>query len=316
MGTYSYVVRRLLTMLPTMFIVSSLVFYMGVVIPGDAAGAILGAGTSKEEIEELQHKLGLDRPVHERYLEWLVRLIQGDMGRSLSTDLPVLDEIVKRLPVTFTLTVFAMAWSLAIAIPAGIISAVRRNSKFDAAASIIALQGLSIPAFVTSILLIFIFSIWFPILPGGGYTSLLVDPIDGLRRMILPSLALGTVLAAYTFRMTRSSVLEIMHMEYITTARSKGLPERVVLYRHAMKNAFIPIVTAIGLQFANLMAGAVVIEAVFLMPGVGKLAVQSVFDRDIPMVQGITMISAFLFLFINLVVDAIYTYLDPRIRYK
>jgi peptide/nickel transport system permease protein len=241
--------------------------------------------------------------------------LHGDLGNSTRSHQPVLEAIVERLPATIELTLFSLLISLSIAIPTGIISATRRGSRSDLISSTLALLGVSMPSFFLAMLLIFVFSLNLRLLPPIGFTPILNDPMANLRGMILPSITLGTGAAAIVARLTRSSLLEVLNLEYIRTARAKGLRERLVVYRHALKNALIPVVTIVGLQVGGLLGGAVITESLFVLPGVGKLAVDSIFSRDFPIVQGVVLFLSLIFLLTNLTVDVLYAFLDPRIHY-
>jgi peptide/nickel transport system permease protein len=302
-------------MIPVLFLVSLVVFYIIHLTPGDPALVMLGEEATPEMVTALRHQLGLDQPLPVQYGTWLSRVVQGDLGRSIRSNKLVSQDIVSRLPVTIELTVLAMLIALAIAIPTGIISATRRNSKSDLLVTTIALVGVSMPNFFLAILLIFVFSLYLRWLPPIGYTPVEQNVVENLRGMILPSITLGAATAAVIARLTRSSLLEVLNQEYIRTARAKGLSERIVILGHAMKNAMIPVVTICGLQIGGLLGGAIITETLFVLPGVGSLAVNAIFSRDFPVVQGDVLFLAVMFMLTNLVVDVMYGFLDPRIRY-
>ena len=310
-----YVLRRFIAMIPVLFLVSVIVFSLLHLTPGDPATTILGEEATPENLAALRHELGLDQPLPVQYVRWLADVLQGDLGRSLRTNKPVSESIMERLPVTLELTFLAIVISLIIAIPVGIISAMRRNSAVDATSTAIALMGVSLPNFFLAILLIFLFSVRLGWLPPIGYTPFLEDPIDNLKRMAMPAITLGTALAAIVMRMTRSSLLEVLDQDYIRTARAKGLRESRMIRVHAMKNAMIPVVTIVGLQVGGLLGGAIITETIFVQPGIGRLLVDAIFQRDFPIVQGVVLFASVAFLMANLAVDLAYAYLDPRIRY-
>lgn len=310
-----YILRRLLTMIPVMFLVTVIVFMLLHLTPGDPATSMLGEEASPEAVAALRQRLGLDQPLPVQYGKWLISAVQGDLGRSIRSNQPVSEAIRERLPATFQLSILAVLVSLTIAIPVGIVSAMRRNSPLDTTATTFALLGVSLPNFFLAILLIYLFSLHLGWLPPIGYTPFFDDPLDSLKRMIMPALTLGTALSAIVMRMTRSSLLEVLDQDYVRTARAKGLTEARMVRVHALRNALIPVVTVVGLQIGALLGGAIIIESIFVVPGVGRLLVDSIFQRDFPLVQGVVLFASLAFLFANLAVDLIYAYLDPRIRY-
>jgi peptide/nickel transport system permease protein len=284
------------------------------VIPGDPALVMLGGETSPQAVAELRTQLGLDRPLPVRYVEWLGRVVQGDLGQSLYNKTRVSEELLWRLPTTLALVVLALLFAVAIGVPAGLLSAAFRNSWVDHAARLLTLVSLSLPSFWLGLMLIILFSLRFDLLPIVGYRSILEDFWGGLRFLILPSASLGTYLAALLTRLTRSSMLEVLGQDYVRTARAKGLRDRAVLMRHALRNALIPIVTVIGINVGILLGGSAVIETVFVLPGVGQLVVRSLYNRDLPVIQGLILYVAVIYVTVNLAVDVLYTYLDPRLR--
>jgi peptide/nickel transport system permease protein len=275
---------------------------------------MLGLEADPAAIAALRAKYALDDPLPLRFLAWFWQVLQGDLGRSIQTGRPVLGMIGAALLPTVQLALAALLVSLLIAIPAGVVAATRRNGPADFAATLAALCGLSLPSFWLGILLIMGFSIALPVLPSSGHVPFLQDPWQSLRHLTLPALTLGAALAAATMRMTRAAMIEILSADYIRTARAKGLPTRQVVWRHALRNALMPVVTLVGLQFGQLMGGVVVTESVFSWPGIGKLTVDAIFARDFPVVQGAILVTATLFVLINLVTDLLYTVLDPRLR--
>jgi len=310
-----YILRRLVQMVPVLFLVSLIVFSLLHLTPGDPAISMLGEEATPESVAALREKLGLDQPLPVQYVRWLGAVLQGDLGRSIRSNQPVSEAIFDRLPVTIELSVLSALIALIIAIPAGVISAMRRNSPLDTSATTIALLGVSLPNFFLAILLIFGLSLKLGWLPPIGYTPFLDDPVENLRKMIMPAVTLGTALSAIVMRMMRSSLLEILDEDYVRTARAKGLNEANVVRRHAMRNALIPVVTVVGLQIGGLLGGAIITESIFVLPGIGRLLVDSIFQRDFPLVQGVVLFASLAFLFANLAVDLLYAVLDPRIRY-
>ena len=311
---FYYIIKRLIAMLPVLALVSLIVFTIIHLTPGDPALIMLGEEATPQALAALRHELGLDQPLPVQYLVWLSHVLRGDLGRSIRTNQPVIEAITQRLPVTLELTTLAMVISIMAAIPAGIISATRRNSASDLISTTLALLGISMPSFFLAILLIFVFSLKVRWLPPMGYTPFQKGVWENLRGMVLPAVTLGTAAMAIVARLTRSTLLEALQQDYIRTARAKGLREQAVIYSHALKNAMIPITTILGLQIGFLLGGAVITETIFALPGVGRLVVASIFERDFPLVQGVVLVLALMHLVINLIVDLLYAYLDPRIR--
>ncbi len=301
-------------MIPVLFLVSLVVFMILHLTPGNPAVAMLGEEATPESVAALTHELGLDQPLPVQYVIWVSHVLRGDLGNSIQTHQPVLSAIMERVPVTFEMTLFAIIISLVIAIPTGVISATRRNSASDLVTTTVALFGISMPSFFLAILLIFVFSLHLGWFPPIGYTPITEDPVANLQGMVLPSLTLGAAAAAVVSRQTRSSLLEVLGQDYIRTARAKGLGDRWVIYGHALKNALIPVATIVGLQVGALLGGAVITETIFALPGIGRLVVNSIFEKDFPLVQGSVLFIALVYLFVNLAVDVLYAYLDPRIR--
>ncbi|WP_167591648.1 ABC transporter permease [Jiella endophytica] len=308
-----FLLSRLLSLVPILFGTSLVAFFLIRLIPGDPVIALLGLEANDDAIAALRSSLALDRSLPVQYLAWLGNVLTGDFGRSIQGGRQVFPLILGALGPTALLAVAALVISLLIAIPAGIVAATRRDTVADYGASFAALCGLSMPSFWLGVLLILAFSIYVPILPASGYVSPLVDPLRFLSFLVLPALTLGTALSAATMRMTRATMLEVLRADFIRTARAKGVPWRRVVWRHAFRNAQIPIVTLIGIQMGQLLGGVVITETVFSWPGIGKLTVDAIFARDYPVVQGAVLVTAVLFVFINLLTDVVYTLIDPRV---
>jgi peptide/nickel transport system permease protein len=312
-----YVLFRALSILPTLIGVSVAVFLMIRLIPGTIVDQMIGTeGTySEQSMRALRAFFGLDQPIHVQYGKWLGRVLRGDLGTSWRTGLPVSEMIGSRLQVTLELTLGAMLVALAIGIPLGIVSARRENTRLDHTVRVLSLFSLSIPVFWQATMLILATSLWLDWAPAVDFVSPFKSLRANLAIMALPSLALGTAVAAVFMRMTRSTLLEVMRQDYIRTARAKGLREQGVVWSHALKNSLIPLITVAGVQVGYLLGGVVVTEEVFTLPGVGRLILWAVFQRDYPVVQGTILFVSLLFMLSNLVVDLIYAYVDPRIRY-
>lgn len=310
-----YVARRAAQAVVVMLGVSVLVFALVHLVPGDPVRAALGTRYDPEIAAQLRARTGLDQPLVTQYLNWLGRALTGDLGVSFRSGQPVTETILSRLPATLTLAFAALVVALVIALPLGIISAVRRGSKTDYAATVFSQAGISIPDFWMGIMLILYVSLYVEVLPPSGYVSITESPLDWLAHLILPAITAGVVTGSILTRFVRSSTLEALSQDYTTTARAKGLRERVVVNRHVLKNALIPVVTVTGLQLGFLLGGVVVVEEVFAWPGLGQLALIAVDRRDYPVLQGVVLVIAVLFLVINLLVDLLYAFLDPRIKY-
>jgi ABC-type dipeptide/oligopeptide/nickel transport system permease component len=302
-----YIVRRMLLAIPVLLGVSILVFAIIRFIPGDPARAIAGVHASPEYIEQVRQELHLDEGLHTQYFIYMRNLLQGDLGRSTFTRRPVTTELGEKFPNTLRLTLVAMAIATIVGMGAGIISATKQNSIFDYLSMLGSLIGVAAPVFWLGVMFQIIFSVRLGWLPSGQ--------IGGWESYILPSMTLGLATSALIARITRSSMLEVLRQDFITTARAKGLSERAVIFKHALKSAFIPVITVMGLQFGSLLGGAVLTEIVFSWPGVGRLMVDSILTRDYPVVQGAVLLLAVLFVLINIVVDLIYAFLDPRISF-
>ncbi len=310
----SYILQRIAISIPTLFLVTVIVFGLQQLLPGDAALALAGEERDPEAIAFIRQKYHLDQPFPVQYYYWIRGVLNGDLGQSLRTHEPVAALIAAKLPVTIELAALAMLISLFIGIPAGIASAIRKGSGWDYAANVTALAGLSIPNFWLGILLILLVSVQLGWLPAAGYVSPLEDPIENLRHMIMPALVLGTGLAAAMMRHTRGAMLSVIRQNYVRTARAKGLRERVVVVPHMLRNALIPIITIAALQFGELIAGAVLTEQVFTIPGFGKLIVDAVFNRDYAVVQGVVLCTAAGYMLANLLADAGYFLANPKLR--
>ena len=295
-------------MLPVLLAVTVIIFAVVRLIPGDPAVMLAGLTATPEQLELTRARLGLDQPVVTQYFIFMGNLLHGDMGTSIRSGLPVTEEIMHRLPNTILLTVTAMLIATVVGIAAGIISGVKQYSVFDYSSTLLVLFGISAPVFWLALMLMLLFSLqldWLPAIGSGSW-----------RHLILPAVSLAAAVTAFIARMTRSSMLEVIRQDYVRTARAKGLTERLVILRHALKNALIPVVTVIGMMTATLLGGAVFVEVVFAWPGLGRLLVEAILFRDYPVVQGIVLIFASIFILINLLVDISYAYLDPRIRYQ
>lgn len=305
---------RVASLVPILLGASLVVFALVRLIPGDPALALLGMEADAQSIAALRERLALDEPLAVQYVTWLGNILTGDFGRSIQGGRPVLPLLLGALGPTALLSVAAILVSLLIAIPAGVIAATRRDTGADYAVSLIALCGLSMPSFWLGILLILAFSIHLPILPASGYISPAQDFGAFLAHLVLPAVTLGAALAASVMRMTRSTMLDVLQADFVRTARSKGLGRHAVIWRHAFRNAQIPIVTLLGIQFGQVLGGVVITETVFSWPGIGKITVDAIFARDYPVVQGAVLLTATLFVLINLFTDVIYTLIDPRLR--
>ncbi|MBI4245923.1 MAG: ABC transporter permease [Candidatus Rokubacteria bacterium] len=309
-----FVGRRLLVTVPLLFFVSLVVFSFVHVLPGDPAVLFLGEEADAETIARFRTRLGFDRPLPAQYGEWLGRALRGDLGRSLRTNQPVTEAIVQRLPVTLELMAAALVISLAIAIPMGILSAVKRNSGVDLLSTGFALIGFSLPNFWLGLILIYVFALLLRWLPPSGWVPLAASVPENLRAVVLPAVTLGTALAAVVTRQLRSGMLEVLRQDYVRTAQAKGLAPRLVVGKHALKNALIAVVTVVGLQIGGLLGNTIITETLFALPGVGRLMIDAIFSRDFFIVQGVILFLAVGYVVSNLFVDVVYSYLDPRIR--
>lgn len=312
-----YFLRQLFLAIPALFGVLVITFLLMRAVPGDVVTQLIGidGNVTAERREEMRRMFGLDLPIQNQFAKWLTAALKGDLGKSLRTGRPIVQDLLMRFPVTLELTVLSLIVALLMAIPLGVISALHRAKLADLLISMFALLGLSVPGFFLGILLILLFSLKLGLLPPAGYVPFGESPLNNLRHMILPAVSLGLVLAAALTRIVRSSMLEILGRDYIRTARAKGLTPRKVNYRHALRNALIPVITVVGLQFGSLLGGAIIIEQVFSLPGVGRFALEGINLRDYPVVQGAVIVIAAAFILVNLCVDVIYSLIDPRIRY-
>lgn len=312
-----FLLRRLLLALPALFGVALVVFILMRTIPGDVVTNLVGleGSVSAERREEMRRLFGLDLPIHEQFVAWFSAALQGDLGSSLRTGRPVVQDLLLRLPVTLELTLLSLLVALVIALPAGVLAAKYRGTLVDYGLSAFALLGLSIPSFFFAILMILLFSLRLGWLPPAGYVPFGEAPLQNLRHMALPAVSLGLILAAATMRIVRSTVLETQTRDYVRTARAKGLSETAVTLRHTLRNALIPVVTVVGLQVGTLLGGTVIIEQVFSLPGIGRFALEGINLRDYPVVQGAVLFIALAFVLVNLLTDVLYSLIDPRLRY-
>ena len=310
----NFIARRVLIAIPTIVLVSIFVFVLQKMLPGDPILVLAGEERDPAVIEALREKYRLNDPLPLQYFAWAFQALQGNLGISLRTNLPVLDLIGEKLPVTLQLAAMAMTFALAIGIPAGIMAAVKKGTAWDYAATGLALWGLSIPNFFLGIMLIFLVSVQLNWLPASGYVSPFESLSQNLRTLIMPAFVLGNALAASIMRHTRSAMLGVLKQDYVRTARAKGLVERVVIMRHALRNALVPVVTISTLLFGELLAGAVLTEQIFTIPGFGKLIVDAVFNRDYAVVQGVVLCTAIGYIGLNLLADVLYVVLNPRLR--
>ncbi|NWQ41848.1 ABC transporter permease [Bacillus sp. EB106-08-02-XG196] len=309
-----FLVRRLLLTIPILFLVSILTFSLIHMIPGDPARVILGQEATPEAYESLRAELGLNKPIVVQYVTWVGNVVTGDLGLSITDRVPVTELIFQRLPATVELTIGTFVVALLIAFPAGILAAVRRGTAIDYTSTFIALGGMSIPSFWLAMMAIIYFSVELGWLPASGYVPFSENPVQNLMAMILPCLATGLRESAVLMRMLRSSLLEVVNMDFVRTAKAKGLNEVRTILGHVLRNAMIPVVTTSGLMIAGLLGGLVITESIFSIPGFGRLIVESVFKRDYVTVQGAILVSAVLVVFVNLIVDILYAVIDPRIK--
>jgi peptide/nickel transport system permease protein len=311
---FEFLVKRLATILPTLVFVSMLIFGLQQLLPGDPAKILAGEEQDPTVVAHLRAKLHLDEPLPARYARWVGGVFRGDLGESIRSQQPVLDLVVQKLPVTIELALLAMCIALAIGIPAGIVSALGRGTAWDYAANVFALWGLSTPNFWLGILLILLFSVQLGWLPASGYVSPFEDLRANLSAMIMPAFVLGNAIAAVLMRHTRSAMLQVLSADYVRTARAKGLSERTVVLKHALRNALTPIITLGALELGTLLSGAVLTEQVFTIPGFGKLIVDAVFNRDYSVVQGVVLVTATTYITLNLLADLAYFLVNPRLR--
>lgn len=309
-----YISRRLLWMIPVLIAMSILVFVLMRVIPGDAAFVALGVHATDEAREAYQIRLGLDKPLYIQYFMWVQEFFSGEFGISLTTGVSIREEMSRRLPVTLELTALSIALATLIGVPAGLIAASRKNSTVDLTVSTVGLTGLSIPNFFLGTLLVLFFAVKRQWLPPSGFVTLSESIPENLRHLILPVIALAVVSASVIMRVTRTSAIEVLQRDYVRTARAKGAPDKVITWRHVIKNSLIPVITVIGMEAGYIFGGAFLIEAVFLIPGIATWSLYAISQRDYPVLQATTMVVVIVFMTINLIVDIMYTYLDPRLR--
>lgn len=311
----AYIVRRLLGLIPVLLLVAVMSFLLIHIVPGDPAIIMLGNEASPEQLQALRQDMGLDRPLPTQFGLWVSHVAQGNLGDSIFLGRSVSQALLERLPATLQLAIIALILAMVIGIPAGLVAAIKQNSFWDQVVMVVAMAGISIPSFWLGLALILVFSVQLRWLPSGGYVPLWQDFWGGLGTLILPAISLGFMQAALIARMTRSSMLEVLREDYIRTAKAKGLGQGVVILKHALKNAMLPIITVIGTAFGVLLGGAVVVETVFTYPGFGRLVVLAVQRRDYPLVQGALLLIALIYVLVNLIVDLLYCVFDPRVRY-
>jgi peptide/nickel transport system permease protein len=312
---WSYIARRVFFMIPVALLVAFATFMLIHLIPGDPAQVLLGENATPQLVAALDHQLGLDRPVLVQFGFWLWQAVQGNLGTSIQLHQPVLQAIFQRLPVTAELGGASLLFSLALAVPLGVSAATHRNGAADWLVNVTSLFGIAVPSFVLGLILILVFAVVLRIFPPGGYVPFTEDPLGNVRDLILPMITLGTGTVAINLRQIRASMLDVLHQDYVRTAWAKGLRPTRVYYVHALRNALMPLLTIAGLQVGAILAGAVVVENIFLWPGIGQLAVQSILAKDFPVVQGVVLLSALSYMVVNLLVDIGYGVLDPRISY-
>lgn len=305
---------RIIQTIPVLFVVSIIIFSVTKMLPGDPTFAILGENASETERQRVIELYGFDEPLPVQYMRWAEQVLSGDFGRSVRTREPVVDVIASRIPVTVQLAVMSTLFAVALGVPLGVLAAIRRNTVLDAVASFIAVAGMAVPNFWAGILLIILFTVTLQWLPPSGFVPFADDPWRNLQLMILPTLTLGTTLAGLIMRQTRASMIGALRQDYVRTAEAKGLSARRILLRHVLRNALGPVVTVTGLQIGKILSGAVIVESIFSLPGVGQMIVEAIFSRDFPVIQASIMMVVLLIMAVNLLVDIAYTALDPRIR--
>lgn len=310
-----YFAKRLFVAIPSFLLASLIVFTLPRLIPGDVVALMLEEKAYAKDLDELREKLGLNRPLYVQYFEWLGRVVQGDLGESLWTRRPVAEELARRLPITLELGLIATFFAIAIALPVGVISATRQDTVRDYVARSGAILGLSVPGFWLATLVIVLPAIWWGWRPLTGFVEFTVDPLTHLGQMVLPGLILGIAAAASLMRLTRGMLLEVLRQDYVRTAWAKGLAERVIVFKHSLRNAVIPVITVLGIQVAQIIGGSVIIETIFGIPGMGRFLIDAITQRDYPVIQGVNLVVVSVIVLMNLTVDALYATLDPRIRY-
>lgn len=313
---HKYIIRRILMLIPVLIGISLCIFLIMHILPGNAADLMLGVETTPEAKKTLEQQFGLNLPLYKQYLNWISGVVVGNFGYSFRTGRAILPEIISRFGVTFELTLLSAVISWIIAIPLGIVSALKRNTFVDFIVRVISLLGVSVPGFAFATILILVLSVCFSYYTPVGYVSFFVDPLKNLQMLIIPAIILGTSLAGSTMRMTRSSILEVLRQDFIRTIKAKGAPKKVVIYKHALRNSLIPIITIIGMQIGILLGGTVIIEQIFSLPGLGQMTLTAIYQRDLPTVQGCILFIASVFVIVNLIVDLLYKVVDPRISYK
>ena len=312
---WRYITKRILVAVPVLIGISIVAFFLIRLVPGDTITALLGANYNPEQAAILRAEYGLDKPLVMQYFIWITNVFKGNLGQSFFTNQGVLSSIIERLPVTLELMIMSFLYSVFIAIPLGALASLKKNSLLDYSASFLGLLGVSIPNFWLGTIFILFFSLFLGWFPSGGFISFFEDPILNLRYMAMPSIALGASVGAVVMRMTRSSMLEVLKQDYIEMARAKGVTRKMLIISHALKNALIPVITVLGIQMGYLLGGSVIIEKIFSLPGLGRLTLQSITNRDYILMQGCILFVAFGFVTINLIVDIIYAIINPQIRY-
>ena len=309
------VLRRLLITIPVLLLVTLITASIMQLVPGDPALMIAGSNASDAEIQQVRRALGLDRSFGVRLLEWYGGMLRGDLGQSLLLNRSVTDAILERLPVTLALAGFALALTVAIGVPLGVIAALKANTVVDQVVLVVALIGVSVPNFWLGLMLIVSFGVWLDVLPAGGYTPFADSPMGWVRSLILPGISLALLQIGLLARITRATMLEVLRQDYVRTARAKGLPMRMVVGQHALRNVMVPVVTVIGISFGLLLSGSVVIETVYSIPGMGRLLATAIFSRDYPVIQGGLLVTATVLVLLNLAVDLLYAVIDPRVKH-
>ena len=313
MNVAAKIIKKLLMMIPIVIMVSIILFLLLKALPGDAAMVAGGEFAADADIEAAREAMGLNKPLYVQYLDWLWGILHGDFGVSLLTGSPIVDKIVQRFPATMELAILSMIFAILIAVPLGIVSAVYRNSVWDTLSSILSVIGIAMPSFWLGMLLIILFALTLGWLPASGYTPFFEYPLKSLRYMILPAFSIGASFAATTMRQTRNALLEVLDQDYMMTAKAKGLPGHIIIWKHALRNALIPVVTVVAMQTGKLFGGAVIAETVFVIPGLGSEIVGSIMKRDFPTTMAMIMIVAVIVIFINTFIDILYGFIDPRV---
>ncbi len=311
----AYIARRVAFIIPVALVVSFLTFMLIHLIPGDPARVLLGEEATPQNVAALDKQLGLNQPISTQYLHWLGNALHGNLGQSIILQQPVTAAIAQRLPVTLELGFVALLFSLVVSIPLGVLAASYRNSPIDYVVNVLSIIGSTVPSFVLGLIFILVFAVLLKIFPPGGYVPFNQDPAQNLRDLIMPAIVLGSAAVSINMRQVRANMLEILHQDYIRTARAKGLTRRRVLFVHALRNALLPLLTIVGIQVGAILGGTFIVESIFLWPGIGSLAIQSILAKDYPVVQGVVLLSALAYMTANLLVDIGYGFLDPRISY-